>query len=283
MARVDLTGAADLHVHFGPDAHRERSVTALEAARDAKNAGHAALVLKSHDYPTPAVASLTGDLVPEVRVFGGICCDNSIGGMNPAAVEVALRLGAKVVWLPTLTSRQDFDSGIMQRLGLGGEPVDVSDEEGELLPPTREVLMLVGEHDAVLATGHVSSADHFAVTRARGSVSVLVTHAMEPLAGPNLSIEECVELADMGATIELTAFTCLGAMASRPIEDIVGCVRAVGTERCTIATDYGQKANPRPAEGLQQFADALVEAGLDEKEIRAMACTNPCRLLGIGA
>lgn len=282
MARVDLTGAADLHVHFGPDAHRERSVTAIEAARDAQDAGHAGLVLKSHDYPTPVVASLAGELVPEVRVFGGICCDNSVGGMNPAAVEVALRLGAKVVWLPTLTSRQDFDSGIMERLGLAGEPVDVCDEEGELLPPTREVLKLVGEHDAVLATGHVSRREHVSVTRQRGSVNVLVTHAMEPLAGPNLSIEECVELADLGAVIELTALTCLGAMASRPIEDIVACVRAVGFERCTLATDYGQKANPRPADGLQIFADALAEAGLDEKEIRSMACTNPCRLLGLG-
>jgi hypothetical protein len=282
MAGVDLTGAADLHVHFGPDAHRERSVTAVDAARDAAAAGHAALVLKSHDYPTPAVASVAGDAVPGVRVFGGICCDNSVGGMNPAAVEVALRLGAKIVWLPTLTSRHDFDSGIMQRLGLGGEPVDVCGEDGELLPASREVLELVGDHDAVLATGHVSRREHFAVTRAhRGAV--LVTHAMEPLAGPNLSIEDCVALADLGAVIELTALTCLGAMASRPIEAIVGCARAVGTERCTIATDYGQKANPRPAEGLQQFADALVEAGLDEKEIRAMACTNPCRLLGIGA
>ena len=28
-ATIDLTGAADLHCHFGPDAHRERSVDAL--------------------------------------------------------------------------------------------------------------------------------------------------------------------------------------------------------------------------------------------------------------
>jgi uncharacterized protein DUF6282 len=283
MARVDLTGAVDLHVHFGPDAHRERSVTAVDAARDAAAAGHAALVLKSHDYPTSAVASVVDDLVPGVRAFGGICCDNSVGGMNPAAVEVALRLGAKIVWLPTLTSRQDFDSGIMGRLGLSGEPVDVCDDKGELLPPTREVLKLVEEYEAVLATGHVSRDEHFAVARARRAVRVLVTHAMEPLAGPNLSIEDCVALADLGATIEVTALTCLGAMASRPIEDIVACVRAVGPERCTLATDYGQKANPRPADGFQAFADALAAAGIEEKEIRTMACTVPCRLLGLAS
>jgi hypothetical protein len=31
-ATIDLTGAADLHCHFGSAAHRERSVDALDAA-----------------------------------------------------------------------------------------------------------------------------------------------------------------------------------------------------------------------------------------------------------
>ena len=62
-ATVDLTGAADLHCHFAPDAHRERSVDALEAARDASAARHAALVLKSHDYPTAALASVVDQIV----------------------------------------------------------------------------------------------------------------------------------------------------------------------------------------------------------------------------
>ncbi len=39
---VDLTGAADLHCHFGPDPHRERSVDAFEAAREAHAARHRA-------------------------------------------------------------------------------------------------------------------------------------------------------------------------------------------------------------------------------------------------
>ena len=91
---VDLAGAADLHCHFGPDAHRERSVDAFEAAREAAAAGHRAVVLKSHDFPTAALAWSVGQMVPDIAVFGGICCDREVGGVNPAAVEVALRLGA---------------------------------------------------------------------------------------------------------------------------------------------------------------------------------------------
>src|SRR5439155_24588289 len=100
---VDLSGAADLHCHFGPVAHRERSVDAFEAAREAAAAGHRAVVLKSHDFPTASLAWSVGQVVPEIDVFGGVCCDREVGGVNPAAVEVALRLGARIVWLPTLS------------------------------------------------------------------------------------------------------------------------------------------------------------------------------------
>src|SRR3989442_3641491 len=129
---VDLTGAADLHCHFGPDAHRERSVTALEAAREAAAAGHAAIVLKSHDYPTAALASVVDETVSGIRVFGGICCDREVGGVNPAAVETALRLGAKIVWLPTLTSRQDVENGVAAKLGISGPGISILDDHGRL-------------------------------------------------------------------------------------------------------------------------------------------------------
>jgi Family of unknown function (DUF6282) len=281
-ASIDLTGAADLHCHFGPDAHRERSVDAMEAAYDAAAAGHAALVLKSHDYPTPALAAIVDRVTVGTRVFGGICCDYDVGGLNPTAVETALRIGAKIVWLPTLTSRQDQLNGIGEQLGIPGPGLTVVDGDGALWQETRAVLDLVADFDAVLATGHVSWEEHLAVTKEFGRRGrVLVTHAMEELAGPNLNVEQCVELSDLGATIELCALTCLGALATRPVRAIADAARTIGFERCTLATDYGQKANLRPAEGFQAFADALLVEGLDEAAIRRMACANPCAMLGL--
>src|SRR5579862_7374935 len=100
---VDLTGAVDMHCHFGPDAHRGRSVDAIEAVEEAKAAGHAAVVLKSHDQPTTYLAWALDRLTDGIRVFGGVCCDREIGGVNPVAVDVALRTGARVIWLPTLS------------------------------------------------------------------------------------------------------------------------------------------------------------------------------------
>jgi len=277
---VDLTGAADLHAHFGPDPHRTRSVTGLEAAQQAAGAGHAAIVLKSHDTPSAGLAAALDPLVDGVAVFGGVCCDREIGGTNPAAVEVALRLGARIVWLPTLSSAQDVANGVAAQLGIPGPGVRVVDDDGAITAETLEILDLVAEHDAVLATGHVSAAEHLAVTRAfapRGKV--LVTHAMEELAGPNLDAAQCAELAALGATIELCALTCVGALATRPVADIVDCIRRVGVDRVTLGTDFGQGMNEPPAAGLQTYADALHAAGLTEAEIRRMACTNPNALL----
>ena len=281
---VDLTGAADLHAHFGPDPHRARSVTGLEAAQQASAAGHHAIVLKSHDTPSAGLAAALDPIVDGTRVFGGISCDREVGGMNPAAVEVALALGAKIVWLPTLSSRQDFDNGVAGQLGIPGPGIRVVNDDGALTDETHEILTLVADHDAILATGHVSAAEHVAVARAFGRRgNVLVTHAMEELAGPNLTVAQCTELAALGATIELCALTCIGALATRPITDLIECMRAVGVEHVTLGTDFGQAMNEPPAAGLQTFADALYAAGLTEAEIRHMACTNPTALLGLDA
>src|SRR5260370_9088784 len=105
---VDLTGAADLHCHFGPDPHRERSVDAFEAAAEAAAAGHRALVLKSHDSPTATLAwAVQREVGDSISVFGGISCDREVGGVNPAPGEGAPGLGARIVGPPTPDSRQD--------------------------------------------------------------------------------------------------------------------------------------------------------------------------------
>lgn len=276
-------GAADLHCHFGPDPHRERSVDAFEAAGEAAAAGHRAVVLKSHDSPTASLAwAVQREVGDTISVFGGISCDREVGGVNPAAVEVALGLGARIVWLPTLSSRQDFDNGIAAQLGIPGPGLVVTDADDQLLPETREILTLVKDHDAILATGHVSATEHYAVVKEFARTGrVIVTHATEDLAGPNLSAAQCRELADLGAWIELCAMTCIGGLATRTVAEMVATIRAVGVEHVTLGTDFGQKINPHPAAGLQTYADALYAEGMTEAEIRQMACNNPCDLLGV--
>src|SRR4029450_8990341 len=132
-----VVGAIDMHCHHGPDPHRVRSVDAAQAVREAEALGLGAVVLKSHAYPTGPVAPLLPQPVERLRVFGGICCAFEVGGLNPAAVEAALRTGGKVVWLPTFSSVCD-----RRKLGLPGPGIPLLDEAGRLVPAVGEILRL---------------------------------------------------------------------------------------------------------------------------------------------
>jgi hypothetical protein len=284
MSRIVLDGAIDLHCHFGPESvvGTPHSVDALAAARDAAELGFAAIVLKSHDFPSNAVAYAVGQAVEQVTVRGSVCCDFCIGGLNPAAVETALRDGAAIVWLPTISSQQDVENGVAAMLGLAEDGIVLLTEDGGLRPEVHQILDLVAEHGAIAATGHTSTAEHFAVARAfaqRGRL--VVTHAMNAGAGPNLSPQECVELARLGAHIEIAAATCMGGHGPNAAE-VVKTIDAIGPEMVVLATDYGWTDQlPRPAPGLHDYVDALWAAGAAEDQLRRMVCENPARLLGM--
>src|ERR1700761_6657224 len=97
---LKLEGAIDMHCHYGPDYRYpgktyEHSVTAVRAVQEAAASGQAAIVLKAHDFATPALAFALEEAVGGLRVFGGIALDEQVGGLNPVAVEQTLRLDGK--------------------------------------------------------------------------------------------------------------------------------------------------------------------------------------------
>lgn len=285
-AAVALDGAIDMHCHFGPEplvemaAKTPHSVDPVEAAREAADHGMKAIVLKAHEFPSTIAAHFANLAVPEVQSIAGICLDHPVGGLNPHAVECALRAGAKVVWLPTISSQQDAPAKVEALFGVQ-EGIRVIDADGELLPEVGTILDLITQYDAVLATGHVSTAEHFAVAREYGTRGrVLVTHAMHATTGPRLSIQEVTELADLGAHIEFAAHTCMGTPSV--FTDVVAALRRLDAEKVVLATDYGWSTNvPHPAAGLHSYVNALWDEGVDEDDLRVMTCDTPARLLGM--
>ena len=95
----------DLHVHAGPSV-MPRAVDAAEMLQEAQQAGYSAIVIKDHYAPTMMSAEICekhlGD--GKCKVFGGIALNNSVGGINLKAVDAACALGAKLVWMPTVSS-----------------------------------------------------------------------------------------------------------------------------------------------------------------------------------
>src|SRR6266496_4560009 len=203
---ISLEGAIDLHYPPCPDPF-PRLADDIHIAVAARDAGLAALVLKCHHESTVSRAYLVQRIVPGIRVFGGVVLNSYVGGINPAAVEAALRLGGKEVWMPTVDAgyHAQVHGGAggydAQKGGRGGEGVWVTDNEGKLKPEVSEVLKLVAEHNAILGTCHLSPREIVALVkeaRKLGVQKVVVTHPFFKV--PNLdlpTLEEVVRLGGM--------------------------------------------------------------------------------------
>jgi hypothetical protein len=143
---------------------------------------------------------------------------------------------------------------------------------------TRSCIELIAKHDMVLATGHLGRHEIFPLVKTAREMKVrkvLVTHAEFP--SQDLTAEEQVQLADMGATIE-HCFTTMHT-GKAPWPTVIDSIRAVGPERCLLSTDLGQTINPPVAEGFALFAQTLLNAGFTADEVRRMAVTNSAALV----
>jgi hypothetical protein len=294
MAGLEIENAIDLHCHFSPDhlggESIERGVdcrtgtSPIESAKAAIASGQAGAVLKSHSFSSTALVAALNELFPELHLFAGICTDYMSGGLNVHAVDAALRMGAKIVWLPTLNSTNDHAGSNIGNFE--GPGIAVIDEDGKPVDDVRQIFELVRQHDAILATGHTSAAEHYGVIREFGRRGkVLVTHAGEPLAGPNLSAAQCVELADLGAVIEFTALRCTDALGNvgKPPMETARLIGAVGADRCVLGTDFGwMKGVPAPVPGFRNFLERLWGEGeVSEKDLSTMASRKPAELLNL--
>ena len=274
-----LQGSIDMHVHHSPDPKTERSVDALQAARHAQEAGMRAIVLKSHDYPTVPVAYLVNQIVDNVVVLGSISLNLEVGGLNPHALIASAKLGAKIVWMPTFTSAND-----MSRKGLTEGGITILDGEGRLLPVVNDILDIIKSYRMVLATGHLSVAESFALVdeaRRKEISKVVISHPLLKTLGAYLSLEEQRSMADKGAFIEHCFGNTMPLSMRLDPKVIVEASREVGAERCIMTTDFGQVHNPKPAEGMRMMIATMLQCGLSEREIELMIKVNPARLLSL--
>lgn len=273
-----LTGAIDIHVHSLPD-DRPRALDAIEAARQARERGMRAVVLKNHYESTAGPVSLVRTLVPGIEVFGGIDLNLTVGGINPSAVAHMTRVTGgwgRVVWMPT------FDAENQVRFSKETRPYVSVSRNGELLPPVREVIALVAKHNLVLATGHSSAEEGLMLlreARRQGVQRMVVTHAMNPPI--QMTVPQMQEAAKLGAFIEFVGSSPVAADAGARYDRFAEAIRKVGPEFCILSTDLGQMGNPLPVDGFAAFLAAMRARGFSAEEIDRMARENPARLLGL--
>jgi hypothetical protein len=144
-----LRGAIDMHFHVDATTPAGTGEQAdIAKVRVARMRGLRGLVLKNHFEPTSTLAYLLRKEVPDIELFGGIVMNLTNGGMNPAAVEyMATRIKgapAKIVWMPAGDS--EIESRTSKQPNKPFVPVS---RNGELLPGTKEVIVLVAKHKLV--------------------------------------------------------------------------------------------------------------------------------------
>jgi len=281
-----MTGSIDMHVHFSPDSLQERRQDALRLAYSARDLGMRAIVLKNREYNTVPLALLVSELVPEVRVFGSLTLDNEVGGINPSAVLAAAKMGAKVIWMPVL-SALNSKAKTERTLGfsLAGPGIFILDSSGKLIPEVKEIFQIVKEHSIILASGHISPRETFALAEEAqriGFKKMVVTHALQSqLADAGLTNEEIKQLAKSGAFIEHSFWAWMPTVFRADPKQIVDSVKESGAEGCIMSSDFGQYFHPPAPEGLRLFIATMLRNGLAEKEIELMVKTNPARLLSL--
>lgn len=280
---IDLQGAIDLHVHTAPDVY-PRSMDDLELAGAARAAGMRALLLKSHHTHTAHRASLAARHTG-LDVFGGLALNDTVGGLNPVAVETALALGARAIWMPTIHARHCLRSAtpamFRAEARRGREGIVVIGPDGRPHPRLDEILEMVRDADVLLATGHLAPEESLALLERASRMGVhrlLVTHPqMEFTRFTRPQMERAVEL---GALLELNALCVTpGWPGSELPTATAALVREQGAAHCVLATDGGQASSPPPPRMLREFAAALHADGIPRDDLRRMMCDNPARLL----
>lgn len=264
--RKIVRGTIDIHIHPGPSPVYSRLMDDYELVQDAQQAGLRAIVLKSHFTSTAERAALVNKLFSDVTVFGGIVLNQSVGGLNPEAVRAALKLGGKVVFMPTISVNE--------------VPVV---KNGQLVSEAEQILDLVTQFnpDIILTTGHLGGADALVLieqAKNKGINKILVHH---PLSRSRMSLSEQKEAVSMGAYVEHTMVQMMPLHARIDPEQVAQSIRSIGVEHCILSTDFGQIHNPPPSEGMRMMVAIMDAKGFSSGQIETMMKRNPAELLGL--
>ncbi|MCB1385983.1 MAG: hypothetical protein KDJ80_08590 [Nitratireductor sp.] len=293
--RIDelMKGTVDLHLHPGPSLH-PRKVDHFQVARDAHEAGMRAILLKDHYYPTMPIATLINDnLGLDVEVLSSIVLNNPLGGLNPSAVDYALKQGAKIVWMATAHARNhmeheakeaDFKNKfpVNTKKTVAAIPATLTNDKGQVHDEVKLILDLIAEADATVSGGHHHIDElypFYEEAKARGVTRLFLNHPTYVNEG---SFQDIAALVRMGVKMEHSI--CMFVPSTFHLfddEHLKSAIDAAGVENTLFGSDLGQKNNPTPVEGMRQIIEVLTRIGYSDTQIRAMTSTNAAELVGL--
>lgn len=285
---MELKGAIELHAHSSPSIF-PRKQTDWELLEDVDKAGMGGIVLKAHEGSTVERTFLLQEKYPDLIVAGGLVCNLFTGGVSPVSVDMALRMGAKIIWMPTLSSKQHkkyfaehekpniFNS--KERLEDCSEGLTIM-KNNQVDKEVKKVLELIAKYDAVLATGHLSSKEVLPLVeeaKKQGVNRVLIQHADLGIAP--LTISEQKHLASSGCIIEKCYLACSNDFQDITVAKMAQSIREIGADNCVLVTDYGQSHHKPVVEAFGEFISKMKQEGVSSENIKKMVNKNPRYLI----
>lgn len=285
-----LEGAIELHAHASPSIY-PRKQSDWELIADVKAAGMAGVVIKSHESQSVDRAALLREKEPGLHIYGGLVCNYFTGGLSPIAVEGAIRLGAKTIWMPTISSEQHRSYfththtrlfSTKRPLTQSGKGLGVLDDAGQVRSEVRQILELIASADIMVATGHLSSREVMALATAAfecGVTKVLIQHPDMGIAP--IPLDQQIELARQGAFLEKCYLACSVDFNDLTVAQMAKTIEQIGPHSCVMVTDYGQIHNIPVVQALGNFTEQMLACGVSKTAIKQMLVTNPTYLLGL--
>ena len=289
-----LVGAVDMHCHSGPSV-MARDLNHIEAMQEAAAAGFRAMMIKDHYYSATPVTELLNQAYGHLKItmFSGVPLNNAMGGFNKHAVDHGIALGARLVWLPTFSSKNHCDSRYGIKAGfphttkklLPIDPMTPIDANGKVKDEVKEILDLIAQHDVILAGGHLHISEIFPVfeeAKQRGVKRLLVNH---PSFIVDASYDDIRRLVAMGAYIEHSL--CMFIPVARrkrdpfPPENLDKLIQAGTVDRTILASDLGQRGADHPVAGFRNVIKICMGLGYSDDDIHKMISRNPIELLGL--
>jgi hypothetical protein len=287
-----LVGAVDLHVHSGPSV-MPRILDHHDQLMDAASAGFKAVVYKDHYCPGMPAAVILEKLFKDtgVRLFSGMVLNNAMGGWNPHAVDMTIKMGGKIVWLPTVSAANHIEhvsSGKTKTFPKTAQkmldpiPLSALDANGRLLDPVKEVLDLIAEGDIILAGGHLPVAEQhlvFAEAKARGVKKMMVNHPTYMVGFGDADIRD---LAGLGVSMEHSICMFVEGKSKRHTgAELKHLIETAGVDKTILSSDLGLMGGARPVDGYRLVVEELLNLQIPEADIRRLIGSNAAAMLNL--
>src|SRR3989338_1371015 len=237
-----IKNSIDFHVHVSPDI-LTRKYNAYQLAKRLKGKVKG-ICLKSHVFPTVALAKEVNKRLASDILIGSIVLNNSVGGMNAEAIRVNSQFGPFVVWYPTINAENFLKKSrwevrpewIVNSKFKARRSEDVNSvkvvENGKLTKDALEVLREIRKNKCILATGHLSYKEtEILVKKAKAmGIKIIITHPIYQLINMPLNLQKILS----GKEVFIEQCYSMYSIDKIPIKEIARQIKEIGSEKCII-------------------------------------------------